>query len=356
MSNQSDRFPAFWPGVVALALCAAGCKEEGVRVYQVPKESPRQLASPSGSSPHDSDVPKAPAAHVHWESLPPNWEEQRVSGLMRAAQFAIRGDGGQVAELAVLALPEVRGMELEIVNMWREQVGLAGPASGSVADLREPVTVAGDPGQLFDMAGPESQQPRQRIIVAMFSNAGTSWFFKLTGPDALVAGQKENLKRFLEQVELHVDSHSDPHAGMAAASAPAAAETGSDNLPKWTVPPDWSQTAPGTMVLARYNVAGGKAQVTVSTAGGDLLTNVNRWRGQIQLAPIAANQLPEVTSELAVNSGKATVVDLTGSEQRMVAVIVPRPGQSWFYKLLGETAAVAAAKDAFLQFAQSAQY
>lgn len=346
--------------VLTLAGLGAGCKEEGVRVYQVPKEQPRtQHAAAHGTPPHGANLPATPAAHVHWATLPSNWQDRPVSGVMRAAEFGIRGADGQTAELAVFALPEVRGMELEFVNMWREQIGLAATTPDDVAKIREAVTIAGNPGQLFDLAGDASDAAagtRPRTIVALFSTEGTTWLFKLTGPDALVAAEKAPLKTFLEKVELHAEPHGDPHAGMAAAPAPPAAESGSDNLPKWTVPSEWTQTAPGMMVLARYNVAGGKAQVTVSTAGGDLLGNVNRWRGQISLPPISASQLPEVTSELAIPAGKATLVDLAGTEQRMLTVIVPQPGQTWFYKLLGETAAVAASKDAFLQFAQSTQY
>jgi hypothetical protein len=112
------------------------------------------------------------------------------------------------------------------------------------------------------------------------------------------------------------------------------------------------------MLLASFDVAGG-AKVTVSSLGGDgggLLPNVNRWRDQIGLAPINSGQLSEVTSELNVSTGKATLVDLASEESRLLTVIVPHQGRSWFYKLLGSPDAVADARDAFLQFAQSAQY
>jgi len=360
MSNRSNRFQAVPPGAaLVLAALLTGCQEESVRVYQVPKEQPRvQLATtPHGASPHGADRPAAPTAHLHWETLPPNWRDRPVSGVMRAAEFGIRGDDGQTAEMAVFALPEVRGMELEFVNMWREQISLAPTTTASVAELRETVTIAGEPGQLFDMAGDtpaEAGQVRPRTIVAMYSVEGTTWLFKLTGPDALVAGEKQNLKNFLAKVDLHAEPHGgDPHAG------PADAATAAPGVPQWIVPSGWKQTTPGPMVLASFDLPGGNAKVTVSSLGGDgggLLLNVNRWRDQIALGPVSAAQLPEVTSELETAAGKATLVDLQGEGRRMLTLIVPHQGRSWYYKALGETGVIDRERDAFLQFARSAQY
>jgi hypothetical protein len=84
---------------------------------------------------------------------------------------------------------------------------------------------------------------------------------------------------------------------------------------------------------------------------------VNRWRGQLQLEPIAESGLAEITKPLTLASGtSATLVDMSGAEDRMVTVIVPRGAQSVFYKLMGPPEHVARDRDAFLQFAQTAQY
>ena len=50
------------------------------------------------------------------------------------------------------------------------------------------------------------------------------------------------------------------------------------------------------------------------------------------------------------------VVDLVGpSGTRLLGAITAHNGNSWFFKLMGDEAAVAAQKRAFLQFVQSAQ-
>ena len=56
-------------------------------------------------------------------------------------------------------------------------------------------------------------------------------------------------------------------------------------LPKWTVPEGWKETEGNQFSLAAFAVQddGKSVKTTVSSAGGDLLANVNRWGGQLQL-------------------------------------------------------------------------
>ena len=46
----------------------------------------------------------------------------------------------------------------------------------------------------------------------------------------------------------------------------------------------------------------------------------------------------------------------SGRPVRLVAAMVPRDGQTWFYKLMGDREVVAREKDAFTKFVQSVKY
>ena len=65
---------------------------------------------------------------------------------------------------------------------------------------------------------------------------------------------------------------------------------------------------------------------------------------------------------LDVAGGKASLVDLTGQDARtgqptrLVGVIVPQSGQTWFYKLMGDAKVVESQKAAFTQFVQGVKY
>jgi hypothetical protein len=88
---------------------------------------------------------------------------------------------------------------------------------------------------------------------------------------------------------------------------------------------------------------------------GGLLANVNRWRAQVGLGAIGEAELDRNLTPLA---GEAKLVDVTGADQpkRLVGAIVPRPGQTWFYKLTGPDKAVGQQKEAFVKFVQTVRY
>ena len=105
---------------------------------------------------------------------------------------------------------------------------------------------------------------------------------------------------------------------------------------------------------------GAKAEATVAEMpgdGGGPLANVNRWRGQIGLGPVAAGDLAKETSVLEVGAAKAMVLDATSSDKqkRLIVASVPRDGRTAFFKLMGDEPVVAKEKQAFLQFVQSAK-
>lgn len=351
--------------LVAAAVLLTGCKRESITQYEVPKDQP---ATPAASQTAQSGMPELPKGHIEWTRLPDGWKDQPVTSAMRIANFSIQGTNGQDAELIVVPLPELADKEDDFVNMWRDQIQLPKASPEAIEKMKENIKIAGIDGQLYDMVGdapPADSRFKQRMIVAMATQSGISWFFKLKGADELVANQKSALLTFLQGVTLHNSpAAGDPHAGlglnvpMSSLPLPTAAGPGS-TTPKWTVPAGWSSADPGSMLLAKFDVSGGGAEVSVLSLGGDgggLLMNINRWRRQLQLAPVEESELNKITSTETLSGSQATLVDLSGGGKRMVAVIVPEGGQTWFYKCMGEPAAVGSQKDAFLQFVRSAQY
>ncbi|MEJ0090141.1 MAG: hypothetical protein WDM80_10400 [Limisphaerales bacterium] len=89
---------------------------------------------------------------------------------------------------------------------------------------------------------------------------------------------------------------------------------------------------------------------------------MNRWRGQLGLNPLDQGELDKQVSTFEATGSQASLVDFTGTNPktgkptRLVGVMLPIGGQSWFYKLMGDEAVVAQQKEAFTQFIQSAKY
>ena len=65
--------------------------------------------------------------------------------------------------------------------------------------------------------------------------------------------------------------------------------------------------------------------------------------------------LPALLAPLDLPDTKANLVDMAGSTQRMVAAIVPRGQETWFFKLLGEKEAVGTEKQGFVEFVKNAK-
>jgi hypothetical protein len=316
------------------------------------------------------EMPSVPNAQ--WKT-PPNWKEQ-PAGDMRIARFAVPGKEGQDADVSVIPLPGISARKEDIVNLWREQIHLGPIKEEDLSNQLEKVEIGPGQAELFDMVSTEpliQDKFKRRILVAMFSQGATSWFFKMTGEDELVREQKPVFLEFLKSVTIGpADSEvaSSPHDFSGSSGNPAAA-AGSEGpaKPDWQVPTDWKEQPPSQMLLAKFLLSGNggaKAEVTVSVFPGDtggLLANVNRWRGQVGLQPVAPAELPKLPS-LDVLGGKATLVDVSGvsprngQKVRLIGAVVPREGSTWFYKLLGDDEVAQQQKPAFLKFIQTARY
>ena len=145
--------------------------------------------------------------------------------------------------------------------------------------------------------------------------------------------------------------------GMAATAVPTAEGPGL----AWTAPAGWTLGAPAPMRKATYVIpaGGGTVELTITAFPGDVggeLANVNRWRGQVQLAPLAADELAGAVTRRDQNGLPLTIVDFGGSAakaQRILGAIVPYGGGTWFFKLTGPDALVAGAKPEFLGFLET---
>lgn len=112
------------------------------------------------------------------------------------------------------------------------------------------------------------------------------------------------------------------------------------------------------MRAATFTVEKSRADISVvtfpGTAGG-LLSNLNRWRGQLGLPAIVSESEVET---ILVNGQPSQIVELTSTteDKAIFGAIYLREDQSWFLKLTGTKAEAAALKDVFESFAKSFQF
>lgn len=367
-----------------------GCRREQVAVYESPKEAaPKEVpaAAPhagmggmQGMAPHGSQAlaeQMPPRPGLKWKKLPPGWTERGASG-MRVANFAVTA----TSELGVIPLPGTGGGDLDLVNLWRGQVGLEPITEDQLKAHTEDTNVAGQAVKLFTIVGSggtDAAAATNQILVATVRNEGFTWFFKLAGDAASVNANRDALKTFLTGIEFTAPEA--PAAAVAAAAPAGAAPfaggaapqsgagpSGGQPKPTWQVPDAWKAATPGQMVHSKWTAAdaqGAAVEIAVSVFPGEtggLAANVNRWRAKVALKPAANEEIQALADNLEVAGGKATLTDFTGTDPegssalRLLGVIVRRDGWSWFYKMTGAPAAVESQKEAFLRFAKTAQY
>jgi len=367
-----------WIGLVALLLWQSPVVlADKIEVYTVPKQhQPSSL--PAGHPPMD--------AHNHGAvgmgtptityTTPEGWEDTG-SGQMRVAGFNIPGTNGQSAQVAVTPLPGLEGKEALIVNMWRQQVGLGELSEADATKELTNVEIDGQSGKMFDMAGNSAAGPTIRILTAMMHRDGQSWFFKLQGNDELVAAQKPNFIAFLKSVKIEVSAAPaalpEGHPPLGNNSMPGAVTSEQPPKPRqggptWIVPPGWKEIDGGQFLFAKFVIAGAgesQAVVNISTSGGmggGLAANINRWRGQLGLGPWSETDLSKNVSEIELASGKGSYVEISGTDSNtekpatILGAKVTTGGNTWYYKLMGEPALVAAQKDSFVAFVKGVKY
>ena len=318
-------------------LVLAACDRTDIEVYQLPKK-------------------QIPKPYV----VPEQWTEQPPSEL-RLASFTVNHGEEDLVDISFTAFPRLNVPDVDIVNLWREQVGLSRVDEAEVSSTAKTVRIGTYEGTLFDMSNPQSSdtdQTANRIVTAFLHHEDLSWFFKMTGPAAAVETQTTAFLDFLKSVNLALAKQrltAQSHTSQSAPPPPRPRE-----LPEWSAPTHWEQIPPTQMLLAKFNVRGDGdtlAEITISAfpgnAGG-LLANVNRWATQqLGLDPINADQLPDILSDINGESAQGKLVDLTGESARIIAAIISRPEETWFVKMMGSEALVGAEKEAFTNFVQS---
>jgi len=134
-----------------------------------------------------------------------------------------------------------------------------------------------------------------------------------------------------------------------------------------TVPAGWTEKPPASEFLqAEYQLtgAGGPARLTMSSTGGGLEANLDRWRGQIQ--PGSNDPAPQEET-VRVGDRDAVIVELTGqfqdqmssggmrSDWTLLGAAIPTGPAHFFLKLTGPRTTVEGHRAAFRQMVATAR-
>ena len=243
-----------------------------------------------------------------WET-PEGWTEESGEG-MRQATFQVETDGPTL-ECTVIKLPDRGGnpasteYTLANINRWRSQLSLEplsraaltmeikddseihslsiaenminatwvnfeGRQKGGPRGSMAAPFAGGAGGQSPHGGGtpPMASSGGGRMLAAIVPVGKMGWFFKVQGEDKLVAAQEENFLGLLKSLRIEGDK------------------------PVWRSPKYWHELAGSGMRAATFEIGEGNSRLECSviplpaddpTTIDYLLSNINRWRGQVGL-------------------------------------------------------------------------
>ena len=144
--------------------------------------------------------------------------------------------------------------------------------------------------------------PPNRMLAAIIPRDKEAWFFKLTGSNVAAAAVLDGFQALIKSVHF---------------------SEGETAEPQWTLPSGWKQQPGNEMRFATITAEANGETVECSVSrlprtsqplDDFLLANINRWRGQMRLAPLDQPELTHETSEIAIADGKlnATIINIAG--------------------------------------------
>ena len=165
-------------------------------------------------------------------------------------------------------------------------------------------------------------------------------------------------------------SYTIPKEKVLVSSAPQAKESKMQVLPgmqsfaesaegiTYKTPSTWTEFPPTSIRKANFKIdtTSGTAEVSITVFPGDVggtLANINRWRQQIQLAPIDEAALKTVISPTIISNHQAYFTKIEGNTQSILGGILPFHGSTWFIKMQGDILVVDEEVDSFKEFLSS---
>lgn len=271
-------------------------------------------------------LPAEEPAGIAWET-PAGWAEGGERMMREATLIVPDTDPPLEVAISKLGYDGQQDQYLKMnVNRWRGQLGL-------------------EPADKMD----ESASVEQIDV-----DGGRAWVFDATGEMAAGGGMTPPMMRGKA-----------PSAGGGAAPAEAPPTAGNDDSPTdkpsivFEAPDDWTEGERGMMGSRSYQVGESDERATVKVSDfaafgmmADPLMNVNRWRAQLGAPPLDKESLAESTEKIEIAGAEGTLCEIVAPDdsQAMLAAMVLKFDQVWFFQLLGKPDAVETHRDEFVDW------
>ncbi|MHC4939282.1 MAG: hypothetical protein ACYTHK_09965 [Planctomycetota bacterium] len=326
--------------------------------------------SPHGANPHGGmNMPsRGPTFDV---ALPKGWKKLPAKQF-RDVNLTLERDSS--VECFLTIMPGGGGGLAGNINRWRGQMNQPQIAAAEIAKLpkiemfKREATLVELTGSYVGMGGAAKQN--WGFLAAYLEMPGTALTLKMTGPQAVIAEERDNFVKVASSLKL-ASGHGAPHGQM-----PTKKPSGDDAIASgmatgasgfaWDTPKGWTKGRDRSMRIVTLHPGGNQdAQCYIAMmggTGGGLDMNINRWLDQVgnpALKPMEISQLPKVDmlgkkGVLIESYGTYTGMgDENKKQQGLLGIVCLLEGRAVFVKFIGPADLVKREKDNFIAFSRS---
>ncbi len=305
--------------------------------------------------------------------MPASWKEASHNSTILASFHVSDADPETIFTISMLG--SFPGFLLPNVNRWEGQLQLPPSDEANLTNVSHPIEHPSGKATRVELTGPETVSPRQKMLAVVIEAGPQTWYLKLSGAETTVTAQEKNFDAFVQAFRPPASGLPTPAARPPTdfSALRPSATTVSEKLAKWIAPPEWaaepppSPTSPRALAF-KVGAEPSTAEVVITRFqrddAGSMLNNINRWRDQVRLGPIARIEEldPHKDVEQIMIAGEQSIVfdfagpDKAALEKRLVVALTERGEEVWFFKISGAPSVVAAQREAFAHFLSSIEF
>ncbi|MDB5389730.1 MAG: hypothetical protein JWM11_5376 [Planctomycetaceae bacterium] len=286
---------------------------------------------------------------------PAEWKSQRPGNEMIFRSYRIPNGNERPLklEISMLPIPEA-GVDdaflLQNINRWCRQYG-----NDSITEK--------DVGQYSEKVELKDLMP----------SGGEAWIVNMSGIFSGRSGmaapmQESDPHADVDDVQQHPATGGrgspveDPHAGVKldkdSNHPPTQTPAAQSSRVKVNVPPDWKPGKASSFIRREVSLTDADNIADISLMAlpadaNDLATNLARWRGQVELPEVSSAEMLKGTQKITVDGASGDLVELVGTSKTILAAMVKKGNEAWFFKLIAPNATAAKEKAKFEEFVKT---
>ena len=303
--------------------------DEFVKFIQTVR-APKKPADSKSETKNEEPVPPT------W-TAPANWTERKPTNQLIHRTYVISNEHGLPLKLDVSMLPTPeRGFDdrylKDNISRWCRQYS------------QEPIS--------------EKEIPEHSTKIELKElspEGGEAWIVNLSG---VFAGSPA-------MSAPPPSDESDPHAGLSEPvdpNQPAKPTNSSKQEIQVKIPSHWKPGKEGGIIRREVSLAVGEGEAAADifitrlpASVNDLASNISRWRGQVALPDIPAAETAKDAQEITVDGVPGHFVELIGPDKTILAAMVKKGEDAWFFKLLAPKGLAEKEKATFREFVTSSK-